>query len=170
MIDGIPRQKLNRDPDGTAQGQPAELGQENRNAEFDRNGNQHGDQRGDEGAVDRGRRSVLILWRAPGVREQEADAEFAERRQGAKEQGDHNSEEEHQNENRRAERQQAEAVVREFEPTERARAVDRRTMGGAGGLQCGCGHRRSSASLWKREAGTHPRGRVPAGRLTPNSA
>ena len=165
MMDGNPREELDCDPDRPAQRQPAEFRQKNRNAEPDRNGNQHRNHRCDKRAVDRGRGAELFLRRTPGVREQEADAEFAERRPGADEQGDQNAKEEHQNQNRRAERQQAEAVVREFEPTERARAVHRRAVSGARALQCGCGHRGSSAALLRKLGGgkralrTHPRRR-----------
>ena len=138
---GNSREELDRDADRPTQRRPAELRQEHRDAKADRNRDQHGDQRGDEGAVNRRRRAEFLFGRTPGVGEQKADAEFPERRPRANEQGDQDPEQEHKNENRRAEGQQAEAVVGEFEPPKRAGAIHRRAVGGAGGLQCGCRHR-----------------------------
>ena len=134
-------EKLDCHANGPAQRQPAELGEEDRDPKADRNRDQHGDHRRHQGTVDRRRRAEFLLGRTPGVGEQKADAEFAESRPRADEQRDHDSEQENKNEDRRAERKQPESGVGEFQPGERAGAVDRRGAGGARGLERGCGHR-----------------------------
>ena len=142
------REELDRDADRSAQGQPAELRQEDRDAEPDRNGDQHGNQRRDKRAVDRGRGAELLLRRAPGVREEEAEAEFAKRRPGAEEQA---------RPRRRARSTKTRIAAANVNkrkplseslsrPSARERSIGD-AVGGARALQCGCGHRGSSALL-----------------------
>ena len=81
-------QQLDGDADRPAQHHRAELGQEERDHQADRHGDQHGDGRGDQRAVDRRQRAEALGDRVPRFVEQEGEAEGAERRRGADDQGD----------------------------------------------------------------------------------
>jgi hypothetical protein len=80
-------EQLDRHADRAAQPLRTELGEEDRNAEADGNGNQHRDERGDERAVHRPERAEhgRIRRRRPALRPQEGEAVFLDRRESADE-------------------------------------------------------------------------------------
>jgi hypothetical protein len=75
MIEGMPASSSTARPDRTAQPDRADLGEENRDAEADGNGDHHRDHGGDQRAVDRAERTQhrRIGRRRPALRPQEGE-------------------------------------------------------------------------------------------------
>ena len=107
-----------------------EFGQEYRDAQPDRNADQHRDDRRHQRAVNRRGGAETLLGRAPGVVNEEIQAEMPERGPRADEQRDRDAEQQDQNQRRCSERHQAKAGVPELQPAERGAAISGQTSGG----------------------------------------
>ena len=119
-------EQLDGDGDRPAQPLRAELGQEDRNAEADRNRDQHGDERRDQGAVDgteRAEHRLRLRGRRPALRPEELEAEGLHRRPRADDQREDDAAENAEDRERGEPRRPIENVVAELERAERARAI-----------------------------------------------
>ena len=87
-------------PIGTPQPLRAKLGQEHRDHQPDRHGDDHRNQRGDDRAVDRGQRAEILGDRVPALADQKSRAEFAERRPGADDERNDHATQQQQHESR----------------------------------------------------------------------
>ena len=104
-------EQLDGDADGTAQRPRTNLGQEDRDADADWNGDEHRQNRGDECAVDRGQRAELLGDRIPGFRVEEGPTEMFDRRKRADDQREHHAGKNGQHEQRRAQCEKTETGV-----------------------------------------------------------
>ena len=71
-------EQFDGDADRPAQPLRAQLGEKERDHQADRNRDQHGNERGDDGAVDRRQRAEIVGDRIPALADQKAEAEGAE--------------------------------------------------------------------------------------------
>ncbi len=83
---GMPASSSIGDADRPAQPLRAKLGEKDRDEQADRDRDQHGDERGDHGAVDRRQRAEFLGDGIPALRGQEAEAEVLQRRHRADDQ------------------------------------------------------------------------------------
>ena len=105
----------------------AKFGEEDRNAEADRNGDQHRDERSHQRAVDRAERAQhrRIGRRRPALRPQERKAVFLHRRPCARDQGQDDAAEDQQHRDRADPRDPVKRDVAELERVERLGAIVR---------------------------------------------
>ena len=140
----------------------------------DRNGDHHGDQRGDECSVDRRERAEFLGDRIPPLGGQEVEAERFESRQRPVDQRDDHAAEQQKHGNRRAARQMAENGIAETKAIEHSgprgpgnvhdRSIFQRHVDHGlppGGIQRGAPQTGSGSAPLKRSAGprTSPCGR-----------
>ena len=120
-------EQFDRKPDRTAQPDRADLGEENRNAEADGNGDHHRDHGGDQRAVDRAERAQhrRIGRRRPALRPQEGGAVFTDGGPGADDQRKDDAAEDEENRDRAGARDPVEGDVAELERAESPRAIVR---------------------------------------------
>ena len=108
-------EQLDGDADGTLEPHRRELGQEDGDAEADRDGEQQREEGGDQGAVDRRERPELVGDRVPDLAGEEGELEMRQRRPGAEQQRERHpaQEQEHEQSGRlrgRAEQALAQAL------------------------------------------------------------
>src|SRR5262249_41596356 len=111
-------QELDRDADRPAQELRAQFGQKYRDQQPDRNRDQHGNERSDEGAVDRRERTELFGHGIPALLDQEIEAERLQRRPRSDDQRENHAAEEAENRDGRRTGQMAECLVAEPQPIE----------------------------------------------------
>ena len=120
-------EQFHRDADRAAQPLRTKLGQEDRNAETDRNRDHHRDEGGDQRAVDRTKctQHRRIVGRRPARGEQEGEAILLHRRPGADDQRNDDAAENEQDRNRAGAGDPVEGNVAELEGAERLGAIVR---------------------------------------------
>ena len=112
-------QQLNGDPNGPPQPHWAQLGQKHSDQQPDRDRDQHRNKRRDEGAVDRRERAEFLHNRVPALLDKEVEAESAERRQRAVDEGNNDAAEDDQHPERRGAGENAEDEIDATQPIKR---------------------------------------------------
>ena len=114
-------EQLDRGGDRPLERARAQLGNEDRDADGDRNADNHGNDRRDDGAVDRRERAELLGHRVPFFGGEKAEAERLERQPGAVDQGNDDAAQQQQHRDRRGARGVAQDRIPQRVPPQRAR-------------------------------------------------
>ena len=118
-----PGQKLDRDADRAAQPMRAKFSQENRDANPDRHGEDHGDRGCRQRAVN-GRESAEFLGdRIPGLRRKKSESESPEGGERAYRQSGDDAAKDQQHRDRGGERRQAKPIILEPQPAQGPQAI-----------------------------------------------